>query len=446
MSSNPDEPRERQISRDEETIRRWADEHDAVPVREGETGATDQYRIVPEEHVQDTDERVEWDTFFEALESDDRVVLYHEGEPRRPFEVSRHEEVVTDDEIEERLLEGETVTTQVMETRVVESVITEEVTVDSELVDSEIVDYDVVDVELLGREVTNVDVVEEEGADPRDWFDAERYTATLRDRMAGRERTEMATATLDRDVPYHVEFDVDERWAVTMDLVERFDVESHISDTDVTEADTLEDHDIDVGGLHRSIVESGVIDVHHSPEEVVTRYDIESELAETDRITTSFTRERTVEDEVRDRKHLEAEVTRGELVEMETVSTREIEAATADETAADETAADVETETEAETAAAGTAGAMTLDDDALGKTVVDAHGDEIGMVTDVRDDGRTISVNTHPGLTDRIRTTLGWGETDDDDYPLSTDAIAEVTEDEIHLKREEALDEHGRAS
>ena len=442
MSYDDTEPRERQISRDEETIRQWADEHDAGPVRESGTGGdTESYRLVPEAHVQEGHERVEWDTFFDDVETSDRIVLYHGQDARDPFEVSRHSEVVSDEEIENRLLEGETVTTEVTETRVVESVVVEEVTVDSELVDSEIVDYDVVDVELLGRDVTNVDVVDDETTDSREWFDAERYTAMLRDRMVDRERTE--SAQLDRDVPYHVEFDVEEHWAVTMDLVERFDVESHVSDTDVTEADTIEDHDVDVEGLHRSIIESGVIqtgDRDRTTEEAVTHYDIESELAETDRITTSFTRERRIEDEVLDRKHMTAEVASAELVDMETVSTREVESAT--EGTATETAAATggpETMEADETGAGGGASPTTLDDDALGKTVVDASGTEVGMVSDVHDDGTTVAVDTHPSITDRIRTTLGWGETGEDDYPLSVDQVEEVTSDEIRLKSEEHL-------
>jgi len=86
MSSDADQPRERQISRDEETIRSWADEHDAVPVRTTGTGGQEQFGLVPESEADDA-QRVEWDAFFEAVESADRVVVYRGDDASRPLEV-----------------------------------------------------------------------------------------------------------------------------------------------------------------------------------------------------------------------------------------------------------------------------------------------------------------------------------------------------------------------
>ncbi|MUV86143.1 PRC-barrel domain containing protein [Natronomonas sp. CBA1123] len=71
-------------------------------------------------------------------------------------------------------------------------------------------------------------------------------------------------------------------------------------------------------------------------------------------------------------------------------------------------------------------------DDDEGKAVVDAHGEKIGMVTEVR--SGTAYVNADPGITDTIRSKLGWGDADQDDYALEENRIHTVTDDEIRLK------------
>jgi hypothetical protein len=71
-------------------------------------------------------------------------------------------------------------------------------------------------------------------------------------------------------------------------------------------------------------------------------------------------------------------------------------------------------------------------DEDEGKAVVDAHGKKIGMVTEVR--SGTAYVNADPGLADTIRSKLGWGDADQDDYELEENRIHTVTDDEIRLK------------
>jgi hypothetical protein len=71
-------------------------------------------------------------------------------------------------------------------------------------------------------------------------------------------------------------------------------------------------------------------------------------------------------------------------------------------------------------------------DDDEGKAVVDAHGEKIGMVTEVR--SGTAYVNADPGITDTIRSKLGWGDADQEDYALEENRIHTVTDDEIRLK------------
>jgi hypothetical protein len=75
---------------------------------------------------------------------------------------------------------------------------------------------------------------------------------------------------------------------------------------------------------------------------------------------------------------------------------------------------------------------MHVTDDDQGKAVVDSGGREIGLVTDVR--SGTAYVNPDPGLTDSIRSKLGWGDADEDDYVLDEDRIATITDDEVRLE------------
>lgn len=75
---------------------------------------------------------------------------------------------------------------------------------------------------------------------------------------------------------------------------------------------------------------------------------------------------------------------------------------------------------------------MHVTDDDEGKAVVDSSGREIGMVTEV--DSGVAYVNADPGLTDSIRSKLGWGDADEDEYALEEDRIHTVTDDEIRLK------------
>lgn len=73
---------------------------------------------------------------------------------------------------------------------------------------------------------------------------------------------------------------------------------------------------------------------------------------------------------------------------------------------------------------------MTEDDE--GKAVVDSTGEKIGMVTGV--EGGTAYVDPDPGITDSIRSTLGWSDVDQDDFALQGDRIDTITDDEVRLR------------
>lgn len=74
---------------------------------------------------------------------------------------------------------------------------------------------------------------------------------------------------------------------------------------------------------------------------------------------------------------------------------------------------------------------VTLTEEDEGKKVQSAAGDTVGRVTGV-EDGQA-HVDPDPGLTDSIRSRLGWGDDDGDDYVLDASSIESVTDDAIHL-------------
>ncbi len=76
----------------------------------------------------------------------------------------------------------------------------------------------------------------------------------------------------------------------------------------------------------------------------------------------------------------------------------------------------------------------TFTDDDVGKTVVNASGDEIGIVSAV--EHGSARVEPDPGITDTIRAKLGWEDTDEETYPLQDHAVSRVTDDEVRLEQD----------
>lgn len=75
-----------------------------------------------------------------------------------------------------------------------------------------------------------------------------------------------------------------------------------------------------------------------------------------------------------------------------------------------------------------------LEESVQGKRVISADGDEIGVVSGVRNG--TAFVDPDPGITEKIQSMLNWDEIEEDDYPLPDGAIERVEEDEVVLRRE----------
>ena len=76
--------------------------------------------------------------------------------------------------------------------------------------------------------------------------------------------------------------------------------------------------------------------------------------------------------------------------------------------------------------------ATEISEDDTGKEVVNAAGEEIGIVLEVEDG--TAYVDPVEGLDGQLKSKLGWGESDVTTYPLRNDAIDAVTDDEIRLR------------
>jgi hypothetical protein len=74
------------------------------------------------------------------------------------------------------------------------------------------------------------------------------------------------------------------------------------------------------------------------------------------------------------------------------------------------------------------------DDIDSGMDVYDAHGEEVGTVATVEDD--TAYVDLDPGLTDEVKSSLGFGDTDEDTYALRDEMVDTVDDDGVHLHGE----------
>lgn len=76
----------------------------------------------------------------------------------------------------------------------------------------------------------------------------------------------------------------------------------------------------------------------------------------------------------------------------------------------------------------------TLTEEDEGKHVKNAHGDEVGLVVAV-EHGQA-HVEPDPGITDSIRSKLGWGNSNEEGtYKLDEAHIDTVTDDEVRLDR-----------
>ena len=67
-----------------------------------------------------------------------------------------------------------------------------------------------------------------------------------------------------------------------------------------------------------------------------------------------------------------------------------------------------------------------------GKSVIDRNGDHVGIVSDVSDG--TAYVEPDDDVPGALKSKLGWGASEKDEYALREDAIDEVTEEAVRLR------------
>lgn len=75
----------------------------------------------------------------------------------------------------------------------------------------------------------------------------------------------------------------------------------------------------------------------------------------------------------------------------------------------------------------------TISEGDEGKRVVMSSGEEVGVIEKVVDDGAFVEPD--PGVTDSIRSKLGWGEVEKGDWELMTDRVERITDEEVVLKK-----------
>jgi len=415
---------ERRITRDRDTIRRWANSHNAALVtREDASGPDERYEFVRDTNASADNESV-WSEFFDWFESDDRVFVYNEDDPA-DYEVVGREEAtarasIADDEIEQRLLDGETVTTEVTERTVVEREVVETDELETEVVDRETVSSRITQADLLDWEVLKT------GSD----FDLRPADDIIgREVMmpGGTDSFDYEDVDLATHLDGYLTAEIEEVWKVRRVVDERATVETRVVDTDVRTQDTVESDtvgtNVDATDIHETIFRSDIVgpDVDVTGD---TAEFIETERVGDDHFESVLVERRTFEDEIRRRKRFRFESVDSDLVETDTVDThllnREV----------------LETEYEEETTGAATAGtpAAAGSGDSLGRsftesdegeTVVSADGDRIGEIDHVEAGAAFVEPET--GLVESISSALGWGD-DQSEYGLRPEQVEGVDE------------------
>ncbi|MHC3437309.1 PRC-barrel domain containing protein [Natrialbaceae archaeon A-gly3] len=74
---------------------------------------------------------------------------------------------------------------------------------------------------------------------------------------------------------------------------------------------------------------------------------------------------------------------------------------------------------------------FTSDDE--GKRIVNAEGEQIGIIESV--EAGTAHVEPDPGMTDTIKSKLGWGDADEETYSLEERNVESITDDEVRIER-----------
>ena len=403
--TSDDNPETRRMTTDPERIREWAEARDAVPVSI-HGGEGHGHSFARQGELEADHEEYTWDEFTETFSDEELVFVYHEDDPSGEelghFELVEREAAfdrasLGRNELEDQLREGKTVTTEIVETQVVETEVVERDTIESEVVDTEIAERRVVDSERQNRELVDTEFVSD-------------------------------------DV---IEVITDETRLETIEEIERYTIESQVVDVDIEQREELE-HDeietnIELESVQRSILESDVVRADVTADEVVDQEVIRSKRTEGDIVQSELIERRTIEEQIDERTRMRFTLEETELLDSTVVSSDVLEGEIIDveEYGAADTTAEAEAGTGTETPTVDT-GPVELSSDDQGKDVVDETGQQIGIVAEV--EGQTAYIDPEPGLTDRLKARLNWGGHGDDDYPVDSSAINQITDDEVIIE------------
>lgn len=402
-------PEKRRITTDVNQVRRWAEERDMVPVRMAEETAPEhgrhRYRLVRDGELVESDTEQSWDEFTEAFH-DEQLAFVYRDEPEAPssdrlgyYELVERDEaaeraVLDDKSVQQALMRGETVRTEIVGTRLIERQIVERNTIESRITNTDVLRDEVVGRRLLRRDLVGTELIDEE----------------------------------------RVEIEVDEYWLLTREHVERKTVESRVIDTDVEGTDmvTREAVEATVGieGVQQTILDSDLLTADTDSSVSVEDVALESEYVDDDTLLTYLVEETLAEDEVRERKRLRYELTDTELDISEPISSAVIATRFLD--------SDIETEAdlidrERELLEADTTDQepVEISEELRGRRVSDRSGEDVGIVARVEDD--VLYVDPHPSFTDRIKAFFNRGDVDES-YTIEPDQIDHITEERVVLR------------
>lgn len=75
---------------------------------------------------------------------------------------------------------------------------------------------------------------------------------------------------------------------------------------------------------------------------------------------------------------------------------------------------------------------MAFTEDDEGKIVVDTDGETLGIVTKIQRE--TAYVEPDPDATETLKSELGMGDADPDEYEVHQDAVETSTDEKLHLR------------
>jgi hypothetical protein len=411
---------QRRMTTNPERIREWAETRGVVPVST-QGGEGHAHSFARRDEFEEGQEEATWDEFEETFRNEGLVFVYREDETAEglgAFDLLERDRAfervdLGRNEFEDSLRRGETVTSELVETQIIEREIVERDTIESEVVETDLVDRELVDSELLNRDVVEIDFLDDE---------------TL-------------------------EVIVDETRLDTIDETERYTVESRVVDIDIEHDDELERDELETGPeletIQRSLLESDVVRSDVPPDDVIEEDVIQSKRTEGDTVRSELVERRRIEEDIEEQRRFRYVLEAAEMVSTEVLGTKlidgEIIEGGADEIPTERgTAADAVTNAEATDATAEggaeraapneTVAGVSISPDEQGKNVVDERGNEIGIVSAVEEG--TAYVDPKPGLTDRLKARLDWGSHGDDEYPLESSQITDVTDNEVVVRSE----------